>query len=150
MNQYIKKIHWLKNQLGLSEDEYRAALGSYGVESSKDLLEWQARDLIKALLRLLPKEKARIIRDKKKYDELGIRYDAKRKQYYATPKQLRMIEALWMTSPAVRNKNEKAMLKFIKRITGVDRMEWIMMEDVKKVVKAIKSLNVDSHLRGNG
>lgn len=33
----IKKLHTLKTTRGISEDQYRAALGSFGVESSKDL-----------------------------------------------------------------------------------------------------------------
>ncbi|MEG8946624.1 regulatory protein GemA [Rosettibacter firmus] len=137
----IAKIHALKSQLKLSDEEYSAALGSYGVTTSKDLSYEQASDLIKKLVKLLPqyleyKEKKKY----KKYDELGIRWNEKLKQHYATPKQLRMLEAMWMTSPRVENKTEDAFRKFCKRITGIDRIEWLMMNDVRKIKKAIENL----------
>lgn len=140
--QQIIKLHVLKQQLNLSEEEYGAALESYCVNTSKDLTYEQAGDLINKLNKLLPKS----LRDKpekqikKKYDELGIRYNEQKKEHYATPKQLRMIEAMWMTSERVHNKTEGAFLKFVKRITGKDRIEWLLMSDIRKIVNAIKSL----------
>ena len=146
----IAKIHWLKNALNLSDEEYGAALESYGVATSKDLSYEQAKNFISKLVKLLPKE----LRDastssatastssatKQKYDELGIRWNEKLREHYATPKQLRMLEAMWMTSPRVEHKNEEAFLKFVKRISGKDRIEWLMMSDVRKIKKAIESL----------
>lgn len=140
------KIHILKSQLKLSDEEYGAALNSYGVSTSKDLSYQQAADLIKELNNLLPKE----MRDNhyplgqangnRKYDELGIRWNEQLKQHYATPKQLRMLEAMWMTSQRVEHKSEEAFLKFVKRISGIERLEWLMMSDVRKIKKAIESL----------
>lgn len=139
----IAKLHILKQQLRLSEEEYGAALESFGVSSSKDLTYEQAAYLIKKLNELLPKELRNESQHKniiKKYDELGIRYNEQLKEHYATPKQLRMIEAMWMTSPRVEHKTEEALLKFIKRITNKDRMEWLLISDIRKIVKAIQSL----------
>lgn len=146
----IAKIHTLKNQLRLPEEEYGAALESYNVVTSKDLSYEQAADLIKKLVKLLPKE----LRDnfsqrrnastgsaaKQKYDELGIRWNEKLREHYATPKQLRMLEAMWMTSPRVEHKNEDAFRKFVKRISGKEKLEWLMMSEVRKIKKAIESL----------
>lgn len=42
----IALIHVAKKQLGLSDDEYRLALGSVGVESSKDLFSSQFNRLM--------------------------------------------------------------------------------------------------------
>ena len=139
----IAKIHILKSQLALSEEEYGAALEGYGVTTSKDLSYEQAMDLIKRLNNLLPKElryKERRKNIKFKYDELGIRYNEQLKEHYATPKQLRMLEAIWMTSNRVENKNEEAFKHFVKRISGKERLEWLMMSDVRKIKKAIESL----------
>lgn len=141
----ITKIHWLKNTLNLSDEEYGAALESYGVATSKDLTYEQAADLIKKLVRLLPKElrensSQRRKDAKQKYDELGIRWNEKLRQHYATPKQLRMLEAMWMTSPRVEHKTEEAFKKFVKRISGKEKLEWLMMSDVRKIKKAIESL----------
>jgi hypothetical protein len=141
----IAKIHALKNQLRLSEEEYGAALEGYGVTTSKDLSYEQAADLIKKMINLLPKE----LRENyplakangnRKYDELGIRWNEKLRQHYATPKQLRMLEAMWMTSQRVEHKTEEAFIKFVKRISGKERLEWVMMSDVRKIKKAIEAL----------
>jgi hypothetical protein len=179
----IIKIHILKTQLALSDDEYYSALESYGVSSSKELTKVQAKDLINKLQRLAdgnvntpnPSERGDVntpypsergernsigqplkyeekeivtlrqaqcdnIGQPLKYEELGIRYDETRKEYYATPKQLRLIEALWRSHPNVIDRSEKAMIKYIKRITGVDKMEWLIMSDVRKIIKAINEI----------
>jgi hypothetical protein len=141
----ITKIHWLKNTLNLSDEEYGAALESYGVATSKDLTYDQAADLIKKLVRLLPKElrensSQRRKDAKQKYDELGIRWNEKLREHFATPKQLRMLEAMWMTSNRVEHKTEEAFKKFVKRISGKEKLEWLMMSDVRKIKKAIESL----------
>ncbi|WP_304043092.1 regulatory protein GemA [Ignavibacterium album] len=141
----ITKIHWLKNTLNLSDEEYGAALESYGVATSKDLTYEQAADLIKKLVRLLPKElrensSQRRKDAKQKYDELGIRWNEKLREHFATPKQLRMLEAMWMISNRVEHKNEEAFKKFVKRISGKEKLEWLMMSDVRKIKKAIESL----------
>lgn len=141
----ITKIHALKSQLKLSDEEYGAALEGYGVTTSKDLTYEQAADLIKKMVKLLPKElrenfSQRRKDSKQKYDELGIRWNEKLRQHYATPKQLRMLEAMWMTSPRVEHKTEEAFKRFVKRISGKERLEWVMMSDVRKIKKAIESL----------
>ncbi|MEP0860584.1 MAG: DUF1018 domain-containing protein [Ignavibacterium sp.] len=141
----IAKIHALKNQLKLSDEEYGAALEGYGVTTSKDLSYEQAADLIKKLVNLLPKNLRESFEQrrkdaKQKYDELGIRWNEKLRQHYATPKQLRMLEAMWMTSNRVEHKTEEAFKKFVKRISGKEKLEWLMMSDVRKIKKAIESL----------
>lgn len=135
----IRKIHWIKRQAGMSEEEYRTMLASYGVESSKELSYWEGVDLIKKMEGLV-KNKIRHKDNLNRYEELGIRWDEVRGEYMATPKQLRMIEAMWCTHSLVDQKNEEALRKFVKRITGVDRLEWLYMSDIKKVVNAIKRL----------
>lgn len=39
--QLIRKLHVLQGQVGMTQDEYETLLGSYGVESSKELTERQ-------------------------------------------------------------------------------------------------------------
>lgn len=43
--QLIRKLHVLRGAAGMTQDEYEALLGSYGVESSKELEEWQLERL---------------------------------------------------------------------------------------------------------
>lgn len=53
----IKKIHVVKAELRLSEDEYRAILkGMFNVGSSKQLSFQQAKKLIEKLVQLYKKE----------------------------------------------------------------------------------------------
>lgn len=127
----IKIIHILKNQHKIDEETYREILLTYGVKTSKDLSYADANHLIKKLGGWI---------GYKKYDELGIRYNHKTREYYATPKQLRKIEALWMSSERVKVKTHEALRKFIKRITGVDAIEWISISQVKKIIKAIEEI----------
>lgn len=61
-----------------------------------------------------------------------------------------MLEAMWMTSPIVKNKTEEAFRNFCKRITGIDKIEWLMMDDVRKIKKAIESLTTESTERHRG
>lgn len=44
--QLIRKLHVLRGAAGMTQEEYEALLGSYGVESSKELEEWQLEKLV--------------------------------------------------------------------------------------------------------
>ena len=84
----IKKIHTLKNLLGLDDDLYREMLMSFGVCSSKDLTFTEAKVLLD-ILETRAVERNIWKKLPKKYDDLSQRDDM------ATPPQLRMIKALW-------------------------------------------------------
>ena len=47
--QLIRKLHVLRGAAGMTQEEYEALLGSYGVESSKELEEWQLEKLVEFL-----------------------------------------------------------------------------------------------------
>jgi hypothetical protein len=115
----IKIIHIAKNQLKISDDNYKDILSSFNVSSSKDLSYQNANEVIEAFKKLgfsqHPKRKM-------KYDELGYR------KGYATPKQLRMIEAMWLSSENVQKKDSESLRRFIKRIANIDKkngLKWI-------------------------
>lgn len=127
----IKIIHVAKNQLKLSNENYYAMLQGLNAGSSKELSFEDANELIE------------------EFKKLGFKLNSSRINYsqfngrgkgYATPKQMRKIEAMWMTHPAVKSRDKDSMNKFIKRIAGVDRLEWLRIERVDKVIKAIESL----------
>jgi hypothetical protein len=48
----VKTIHTLVSRLRVDDDTYRGMLSGYGVESCKDLMKWQAGELITALSNL--------------------------------------------------------------------------------------------------
>jgi len=132
------RIHILRQELRLSEDDYRAALASFGVESSKELSFHDAELLIQRFEQALPTNHPQ--RYSTKYEHLGIRFHRVLRRHYATPKQLRMLEAMWMSSPQVTTKTVEALEHFAKRITGKEKLEWLLIDDVQKVKKAIESL----------
>jgi len=73
---------------------------------------------------------------RERYDELGVR------DGMATPAQLRKIEASWMNVSRMPNHTarEKALLGFLKRICGVQQMEWVEDWMVQKILNAIQHM----------
>ena len=51
--QLIRRLHTLRGAVGMTQGEYEALLGSYGVESSKELNSWQLERLCDFLQRHL-------------------------------------------------------------------------------------------------
>ena len=135
----ITKIHIAKSQLGLSRENYEAVLSSFVIPgggvavSSKDLNQAQAEVLINKFKEMgwLEKRGKRTLKYEEFYNRAGD---------YASPKQMRLINACWNSSTAVREKTDIAMNRFIKNITGKDSIEWIRKNDVQKIINAIKRL----------
>ena len=84
----IRKIHALKNVIGMDDDLYREMLMSFDVTSSKDLTYTEAAIFVDIL-----EDKAvainKWIKQPKKYADLN------RTENMASDAQLRMIEGLW-------------------------------------------------------
>jgi hypothetical protein len=136
----IKKIHALKNRLGWTDEQYREYLMTEGdgfALSCKDLSEDEAEKLIRKM-ELAAAAKGVWKRfgsgGVKKYDELGERPGM------ASPKQLRMIEAMWAEASKYKRNTEareRALRYFLHRIAGVDRLEFLEQGQVQKIIKAI-------------
>jgi hypothetical protein len=73
---------------------------------------------------------------KERFDELGLR------EGMATPRQLRMIEAMWMDVSRMPTHvaREVALKHFLRRVIGVDEMRFIEAWQVQKVVRAIQGM----------
>jgi len=149
----IKKIHALKGRLGLNDEEYRLLITDFHGFSStcKDLSRDDADLLIKHMekeaisLGVWNKPSAR--RGGKKaawgktmYDELGDRPG------FATPKQLRKIEAMWseVTRAKGQAAREKALAHFLKRQVGVEAMAFVLREHVQIIIHAINHMRRDN------
>lgn len=135
----IALIHTAISRLGISDDNYRDMLSGYGVKSAKELSPEKATAVIAALGRMGFK-----IIDKRPAARSGSRKgnpDYANGKARATEPQLRKIEAMWMSSPRVEKKDREALQSFCKRITGVDRLEWLTQNLVKKLIMAIERLS---------
>ncbi len=144
----VKKIHIAKSQLSLSEQQYRDTLSGFknaaGEPSSscKELNYDQAEVLLNTFKKLGWQEK---------HSGKPLKYEryAGRDAKFATPKQMRSIDALWFTSINVREKTEEAMNNFIHRIAGVSHISFLLASDVHKMRKAIQKLS-PSPYQGEG
>lgn len=57
---YVQRIQILRRELGLTDAQYRAGLKRYGVDSSKDLTEAQATEVMEDMSNALNKKKAKL------------------------------------------------------------------------------------------
>ncbi|MCZ7608869.1 MAG: regulatory protein GemA [Ignavibacterium sp.] len=134
----IQKIHIAKNQLNISDADYRAMLSGFKnvkgepCTSSIEFTESQANvflSLLKTKLGWQEKKRNKVL----KYEELN-----KRDSKFASPAQLRKIEALWQVHS--REKTVSSLNHFLSRILKVDLITAVLKKDVNKLLKAIESL----------
>lgn len=138
----IKLIKTLQGKLKLSDEVYRDILWhGFNVKSAKELNLHQANELIANLEEqavkggVWTKPEKGSKTNKWKYNNFGDRPG------FANPKQLRMLNAMWHTSPYVRIKTDAAFEAFIfKRISKIDHLKWLPQRDVRKIKLAIESL----------
>lgn len=103
----LARIHILKQERGMNDEDYREFLQSrFGVGSSKDLTRPQALDAIEALGG-----------EKRKRLKGRFESDPGKRDGFATPRQLRMLEAMWEEVSYVQDeeKRKEAMDKFLFR-----------------------------------
>ncbi|MGE4296972.1 MAG: gp16 family protein [Desulfovibrionaceae bacterium] len=124
----IQMIHVAKRDLALDDATYRAILmATTGVESSKSL---SIQDLEQMLDKL--KSKGFVVRAGK---------DGPPVTRLDNDPQAKMIRALWLRLHElgeVRNPSEQALAAFIKRHTGVDRLEWLNTAQASSVIEHLK------------
>ena len=138
----VKTIRTLRGKLKLDEGEYYGMLDGYGVAHSAELSFDDARNLIDNLARSA--EGAGVWENRgrarnggrKKYDELE-----GRPCEMATPKQLRMIEAMWAdVSYAPREKQAAALRKFISSKVKVSDLRFLTQEHVVKIIRTLRAM----------
>lgn len=131
-------IHTLKSALSMSDDRYRAMLwDNFAINSSLDLSGFQAAQLIKFLKNQALQAGVWLGKSKEKYNNL-----LPRSALMATPKQLRKIEAIWGDVSRAKTTKERAqsLEKFIYRIVGIGKMEWLQKNHVNKIIKALETM----------
>lgn len=138
-NQQLKKIHALVSNLRLKDEWYRDTLyGYYKVESSKELTFAQACEYVKILEDMAVKAGV-WKRPVQKYDHLENRPGM------ATPKQLRMISAMWKEvsyhkDPKKRAAALRTLLENPKLGINISDLAFLKKADVKQVIAIIKSM----------
>lgn len=134
-NNQLAKIHIAKKDLGLDDGDYRYFLNSVtGKESAKLLTDREANVVLEEFKRRGWKVKS----SKPK----NLKYqDLKNRDGMATPPQLRLIEALWMSGTGIREKTPTALRKFLSNKFGISDMRFVEDNQVGKIVRSIKSIN---------
>ena len=134
----IKKIHTLKNILGLEDDLYRDMLASFGVCSSKDLTQTEAQVLIEIL-----QDKINVLQKNnyKKYDEFKGRDDN-----MATPSQLRKLEVVWADISSAEDKST-TLRQFIKKQFHVDDLRFLTKQRASQIIAVLEKIKVQMCLK---
>jgi hypothetical protein len=126
----LSLIHLAKKETGIPDDAYRILLdGAAGVNSAADIeYEYQFNAVMKAFENLGFKSAMRNGGKKPRPQWAD--------QWGGTEDQRAKIEVMWQT--CARNKTEKALRLFIKRITRVDHPRFLNVQLARKVILALE------------
>lgn len=134
----IITIHALRRTLKLEDGEYYGMLESYGVKHSNELSFESAKALLDRLSKIAE------ACGKWKRNTTGKRHEhlADRVGDFATPKQLRMIEALWTEVTFVRGTDEqrKALRHFLDKHFRVSALQFLTQDKVGKVIRTLQAM----------
>ena len=130
MNQ-LAVIHIAKKELGLEDDAYRAMLSRVaGKTSSRDMTDAERRRVIDEMHRLGWKPQQR--------RKIGSKDQKQRLEGKYAPK----LQALWISAwhlGVVRDNSDAALLKYVKRQTGLDHTRFLHYpDDARKAIEALK------------
>lgn len=133
----LAKIHIAKKELGLTDEAYRDLLrGQFKVDSAALLTPGKVARLLQHFQRLGWKPKTQL-----SLPGLAVPADGQSKK----------VQALWITlhqAGVVRDGSDQAMLNFVKRLTGRDRLQWCSTEQKSDVIQALKAMAARAGLRG--
>jgi len=123
----IRLIHVAKRDLAMDDDTYRALLvACTGQESSTRLTDAELNTVLAHMKRR----------------GFKVRHAAgKSKRPLAQRLQDKKIRALWLSlhkMGAVRDSSEAALAAYIKRITGVDALQWLDIGQASRVIETLK------------
>jgi hypothetical protein len=134
---WMRVLHIARKQCGLDDEAYRALLlGAAGVESSSGITTWkQYNDCLTAFKKLGFKIQSGTsgksgLKETEPQEGRPERMISSRQEYY--------IRGLW--DLASRAKNEASLRGMIKRIGGVDNIQWLTRENAGKVILALRDI----------
>lgn len=134
---WIRILHVAKSECGLDDAAYRALLaGACGVESAGAITTWkQYTAALEAFKNLGFRVKSKTGRagGLKETDT-----ETKRDPAWITVRQEYYIRGLW--DLASRAKDEASLRRMVKRIGGVDNIQWLTRENARKVILALRDI----------
>jgi|GEM_PF-1778546 len=150
----IKFIHVLKAKIGLPDEHYRDILGAFGVTSSASQLfsMESANEMIDALIRMAREKGIEIENTSHVQNDIEVlkhiysSLKEKGSRYgYATYGQMCKILKMWWEVSRMKTSLTKfnALNQFLLNKWGINRLEWLPIEYVGKVIKTIGSMKPD-------
>jgi phage gp16-like protein len=141
-NKLIAKIHVAKKQLGLDDDQYRGIiLGATDgkADSCKNCNEAQLEQIMKQMTEwgFKPVVTAPTEGEKPKVKLSPVTRGK------PDPTQVDKIRAVWIdlaNKGIIRNRSDDAIQSFAKRLTRVDRLEWLTTKQCQTVLVALKAM----------
>ena len=128
----IQLIHIAKSQVGLSDEDYRAVLECTAKKSScSDMTVFELNEVLKAMKKL----GFRVKKLETKGNEIG---------WDTSKEQLNYIKGMWEL--VARDKSDRALYRFIKRITGADHPRFMGAAEAQKVILALRKMMVNAGL----
>ncbi|RVG94861.1 regulatory protein GemA [Sinorhizobium meliloti] len=130
MSRSLVAIHVAKKQLGLDDDTYRAKLNNLtGKTSAKDMTEEERQSVLTVFRN-----------EDSKPRENNRRPDGRAK---LTGRFAAKLQALWIAAHnlgIVQNRDDAALIAFVKRQTGIDHVRFLKFpDDARKAVEALKA-----------
>ncbi len=130
-------IGYFRKILKMPESDYRELIKVYHSSTSKELTYENASKVIEYLRNKAIALKIYVPKNNYlKFENLSGRWG------YATPRQLRMISAMWdkVSNKNTKEERERALNFFVKRICGVEHINFCTWRDISKLKKAIENM----------
>lgn len=133
----IRLIHVAKRDLGMDDETYRSVLQRIGKKSSSADLT------VPDLERVLEHLKRSGFKVRSKGRQAGAKRPAapKSSRPLAQDSESKKIRALWLFMHqigVVKNPSEDALAAYVKRIVGVDALQWISGEQAETLIETLK------------
>ena len=125
----IKLIHVARRDLQMDEDTYRLMLaGMKGLDGATSTADLSVPNLYRVLEQLKAKG-------------FKVRPKGKGKRPQAADPQSKKIRSLWLTlrdHGAINDASEEALVAFVKSMTGVEALQWLIGEQASQVIENLK------------
>ena len=123
---YIRLIHIAKFQLNIDDDTYRHLLQTLTQKNSTKIMTiWELKKVV----------------DNLKAKGFKVKPPKKAAKITATEPVHKKIRSLWLKladAGKVKNRSEKAINSYVKRITGVEVMDWLTEKQAMVVIESLK------------